>query len=578
MSKKVRMRIIFLALAGILCILPFFLKPVYFMEPDDYLLNFIANGSYGAAYSPWLVFIQYPAGMLLKGLYALTTAVNWYAVLLVGADLLAFFVLYCCIWEYTRSWPGVVLLALVNGACSYYFLTFTVSAFLTAAAGFALLACSLKDKIPEKEKSKENKEDRTTKDVRQSGIPAGILGAVLIWIGYCLRSDTLIPMFACALPLLLHICLTWWKTTQGGVGAKIAGVLRTGLRKAWAAVLILLVLVGGTSWIEKQAYSSDEWKSYMDFTDARGYAVDYPTLDYNVHREEFEALDVSNTDYAMLVSWKFAEKQVFTVEKMNAIGALEAKHIVLEGRLRVASEQLDSLGKFLILLPLMVYVMLLLTSRRYPWKAGLLTVLMEFALAAALLFIRMRFVLRVELPISVAAVVMLLLLQESKEIRKAAAAILICVIAAGWIWFVHGFHQSSGERRRPPDSKAHAELKQEIASNPDVFYIMDGGSLSTLFYYNRPVTQVKTTDLFQNVLRSGSWDTFSPRYYHQVEGKLANPDNLLTSLRGYTNLRFVSTDAGLLRGFLEEHTELECKPVETEYENTPFKVYQFAVD
>ncbi len=44
----------------------------YYMEPDDYLLNYIANGSYGTEHSHYLIYIRGSIGLILKGLYQLS--------------------------------------------------------------------------------------------------------------------------------------------------------------------------------------------------------------------------------------------------------------------------------------------------------------------------------------------------------------------------------------------------------------------------------------------------------------------------------------------------------------------------
>lgn len=64
--------------------LPFLTGTVYFMVADDYLINYIANGSYGLTYSDRLTFLRMPLGVLLKFLYGLTSSWNWYFLLLLS--------------------------------------------------------------------------------------------------------------------------------------------------------------------------------------------------------------------------------------------------------------------------------------------------------------------------------------------------------------------------------------------------------------------------------------------------------------------------------------------------------------
>ena len=131
--------LICLGLSLAACALPFLTGTVYFMVADDYLLNYIANGSYGLENSDHLIFIRIPVGALLKALYSVSSSVNWYMILLLAGTVLSFALLHTCVWKRTGSCPAMILSLVINYITVAYFFSFTVVAFLCCAAGFAVL-------------------------------------------------------------------------------------------------------------------------------------------------------------------------------------------------------------------------------------------------------------------------------------------------------------------------------------------------------------------------------------------------------------------------------------------------------
>ena len=123
-----------LAVSVLLTVLPCFFTDIFYLYGDDYLLNYIANGSFGEKYSAYLVFIKYPAGLMLKALYALAPGVNWYAVLIIGTIALSFAVIHRAILRTTSHPAAIVFSLIMNAVVVPLFLTFTVAAFLAAAA------------------------------------------------------------------------------------------------------------------------------------------------------------------------------------------------------------------------------------------------------------------------------------------------------------------------------------------------------------------------------------------------------------------------------------------------------------
>ena len=554
-DKWNHIKIRFFLLSLITGALPFFLLPVYFMEPDDYLLNYIANGSYGFEGSQNLVFIKLPIGCLLKLLYRLTTQVNWYAILLAAFIILSYTVIYDCIWACTKSHLGILAVFLSNLVVLTWFFTFTVAGYLTVLAGGVLVCTAI---------------------IREKPMGCRIAGVLLIYLGYCMRKDTVLSTLFLLIPLGLR-CL--YRTY--GISELKKQILL--FLKSWGMPIVLaLILLGGTHVLDRAAYQGEQWDGFLEFTSARGYAVDYPSLTYAYHIGEFQEVGIDEIDYYMLVGWNFAEKQVFTPDKMSGAGRVEARNISLRSRTDYAIGQLNRKGILLILLPFFTWLFLLLSRKKYPWFFGLITVGCVWMLDLILLIIRLRYVDRVVFPMMIASVTALILLGTGTEKKSpiASTTALVILLALPGCLYMKDFSSSVAWMKQPYDSPYHASLVKEIHDHPENLYVFDVVLLSGMYYYNHPVSKVLTTDTFQNVARAGSWDTFSLRYYNQVQNYVDDPDNLLSALILEKNVKYVSYDASVpkLKSFLEYHSGKTCNMSETSFEDSRYKIYSFELN
>lgn len=640
-----------LLLSAFLCLVTLPFRTLYFMEPDDYLLNFIANGSYGWKYSENLVYIRTSVGYLLKGLYHLTGAVNWYAVLLLLVILCSFAVFYDILWLRTRSAAALLLTASLDFLAVPVFFTYTAAAFFSACAGLLLL----EDGLFHRQGSK------------NTGTVELTAGIVFFYFGFALRKDNIVPELALCLPIAAYSFLHVIRDCASTAGkrddkypdvhlfrnsdtsnakdatcrempsrfsqAKKAG--NVAFHRILPALLAGILLFGGDTVIQSRSYGSDTWKFFSSFNEARTSVVDYNRLSYDLHKTELESAGLSATDYDMLCSWKFADKKVFTIDGMTAAGRLARHSFSPEERMADARQNLQGANLQIFLLPAAAWIFLLFLNfarRRKrilrPILLSSLTLLMWYLLCAALLLYRMRFVTRVAAPLMMTAVVWILLSGLGQEqavpvhgsvkpeqavpsrrnaeteqaapdcgsvkpdtdkfsgrnsVRKRACGSVICtILAIAAMLLTVGMEVTctrdflaSTQDHRQEDNTAYQSMKEEIAADSSRLYIIDGYVLSMLYYYDRPVKDVLCTDTFQNIVRSGSWDSFSGRYYLQAENlNLSDPNRPLLSLVTDPGTIFVSQDASLMQAFLSEQTG---KNIQAEEKNTgtDIHIYRF---
>ena len=573
-------RLFCLLLSAFLCLVTLPFRTLYFMEPDDYLLNFIANGSYGWKYSENLVYIRTSVGYLLKGLYHLTGAVNWYAVLLLLVILCSFAVFYDILWLRTRSAAALLLTASLNFLAVPVFFTYTAAAFFSACAGFLLLEDGLFH----------------SPDSNNTGTVELTAGIVFFYFGFALRKDTIVPELALCFPIAMYSFLH----TIRGYSPKVQKregrhSVRHPFHRILPALLAGILLFGGDAVIQSKSYGSDTWRFFSSFNEARTSVVDYNRLSYDLHKTELENAGLSATDYDMLCSWKFADKKVFTIDGMTAAGKLARHSFSLPERVADARQNLQGATLRIFLLPAAAWTFVLFLNfarrrkrRLSPALLSGLTLLMWYLLCAALLLYRMRFVTRVAAPLMMTAIIWILtaglghgqaaparknVKQEQavpacenekpdtenssgrKSVWKESCQNVICsVLAIVTLLLTVGMEitctrdfLASTRDHRQAGNTAYQSVKEEITADSSRLCIIDGYVLSMLYYYDRPVKDVLCTDTFWNIVRSGSWDSFSERYYLQAENlHLTDPDRPLLSLVTDPGTIFVSQDASLM--------------------------------
>ena len=602
-------RLFCLLLSAFLCLVTLPFRTLYFMEPDDYLLNFIANGSYGWKYSENLVYIRTSVGYLLKGLYHLTGAVNWYAVLLLLVILCSFAVFYDILWLRTRSAAALLLTASLNFLAVPVFFTYTAAAFFSACAGLLLLEDGLFH----------------SPDSNNTGTVELTAGIVFFYFGFALRKDTIVPELALCFPIAMYSFLH----TIRGYSPKVQKregrhSVRHPFHRILPALLAGILLFGGDAVIQSKSYGSDTWRFFSSFNEARTSVVDYNRLSYDLHKTELENAGLSATDYDMLCSWKFADKKVFTIDGMTAAGKLARHSFSLPERVADARQNLQGATLRIFLLPAAAWTFVLFLNfarrrkrRLSPALLSGLTLLMWYLLCAALLLYRMRFVTRVAAPLMMTAIIWILtaglghgqaaparknVKQEQavpacenekpdtenssgrKSVWKESCQNVICrilaivtlLLTAGMeITCTRDFLASTRDHRQAGNT-AYQSVKEEITADSSRLCIIDGYVLSMLYYYDRPVKDVLCTDTFWNIVRSGSWDSFSERYYLQAENlHLPDPDRPLLSLVTDPGTIFVSQDASLMQAFLSEQTGKNILVEERENTGTDIHIYQF---
>ena len=533
-----------------------------FAAMDDYLMSYAANGSLGDTALYNLIYPNVLFGAFLRPLYYLFPAINWYGLVLVVTQAVTFAIWVWIAQENSQNTVFHIVVLLCAG-CSLFITTFTVTAYLSTISGLGLLFLGFYQK-------------------KSKVAPAAVL--LMLW-GFLIRKSVLLSVIILFGGHAVSILFDQCKEKRKAIGTCIAiGLLLFGfffvgeLGWTWATLPIclfcslvawkiiansnssLLPLVGPLSLFlvlcacsQAIQYTVEQvtgWQEFRNYTTARSDAVDSPYVSFGLIEEPLTQADVSETDYTMLYSWQFADKAVFSEEKLHEISNIVYEH---------SGEALDLKAQFLglgakaaFLLP--VLVALALAVRGQGRRLILVSSLVCLWAMFILLVFRQRLVARVYIPLSIGSSLQMLLSSTRtnpyREIRK-LTKILVNVLA----FCGAGLLILQSWNLLPPQNFALQDIVAYIRSDTNKHYIVQSDVYNSAYYSGKPVFEVVPTDVFQNIIKHGSVDSFSPRQYEQMEGwNLSNPDRLLMSLVSDDDMYYVGYDASLLQRYLSQHT------------------------
>lgn len=211
------------------------LLPMGFEENDDVMMCMIANGAYSGTPDYHLVYINVLYGMVLAGLYSLTTAIEWYTLAFAVLHVLSMScITYCLLTTPNRArWERILWLVIlyVLWARIIVALQFTTTAGLVCLAGCMLLL-------------------RESRRARWSGVVLVIIAALIRFMAAGLVGMLMAPI------ILYTYRLQWRK---------------------YIPIVVMLTAVVGCRIANHYTYDRDpEWRYYRAYNQLRAQLNDNP--------------------------------------------------------------------------------------------------------------------------------------------------------------------------------------------------------------------------------------------------------------------------------------------------------------
>lgn len=241
------------------------------LQSDDAQMRAIASGAFTGHTDGHLVFMKYVLGVFISSLYKVFPEYNCYGIFFFGL-IAGVMVLYCTYFLEERSYFQAILfgaLFIIIIIPLILELNFTYSAVIVGSL-------ALFYQIIDNYNSKKSK----------------VFFVLSLWLCYCIRYEVFFMM----LPFLLLDVV--YKIILHTSDRK---VFIKELAKPYLCVLILLLI---TVIVEKTAYSSEEWRKFIEYNNNRTQVIDYSDwpgyaenqdmyLKYGIDENKYELLDYS---------------------------------------------------------------------------------------------------------------------------------------------------------------------------------------------------------------------------------------------------------------------------------------------
>lgn len=272
----------------------------YYETNDDIFMSHFVDGSMAVRQSR-LMYINVIIGALLKGLYTLLPSVPWYALLQYAMIFAGFTAMT---WVLLRRWeriPAIVLsIAMISffGLDAYIRLQYTKTTAAAAVFGVMLMVHALSE-------------------AKGTGARRAcmLLGTMLALLGGLYRAKQFLACGAVVCWMLLDDLAALLKN-----GADTKAKLRAFCETLKPFVLLLL-LFGIFRAADSFAYSG-EWRSYLDYNDARTQLLDFGSADYEAHRKAYDSLGISETLSELINGWNFYDPDKLDTDTFLKLAAL----------------------------------------------------------------------------------------------------------------------------------------------------------------------------------------------------------------------------------------------------------------
>ena len=280
----------------------------YYDLNDDTAMKDILSGTYTGVPDGHSIQMLYPLGFCISILYKMMPVIPWYGIFLCGCQFLAVWICFCSLLRQStvgsRKKTWLLLLTAATGSLFLYefvFIQYTVTAGLLAVAALVRLCASPK--------------------AGETGFfRYHIVTIVLIVLAFYLRTEML--MLLCP---FLGIAGLWQIFGECAQEKDVLSKRNIWIRYSLLAVCVL-VLMGVGMLTDRAAYSSPEWKSFRQFFDDRTSVYDfYGIPDYEVHREFYEEIGLSEAEYTLLINYNFDLDEEINTETMSRLAEYAAQ-------------------------------------------------------------------------------------------------------------------------------------------------------------------------------------------------------------------------------------------------------------
>ncbi len=260
-------------------------KLIHFGTVDDVLLYDMVTSYKTNAHSEQVFFVSIIFGYILRFLYGVLPAVNWFGVMYLAAYNLAYITLFKIVEKHGSN---VAFISVLSGLHIYFLMriSFTTNAFILVCTSVLWLFDSV-----------EKLEKKSVGNI--------IYGFLLMLAGFGMRRDA----------TLFCIVLLFVPTFVLAIVKKQKSVA------VIAAILVLLTVSNYSMEAVQTAYKAaiPTETYYNEFQPYRSAASDGGKISYKRHKELFDEAGLSSNDIKIYKRYIYGDKEAYSGEKLKAI-------------------------------------------------------------------------------------------------------------------------------------------------------------------------------------------------------------------------------------------------------------------
>ena len=513
---------------------------IRFSVADDYLLNNIISGTFGENYDSQLLYINNILGIIMNFFYHLIPNINIYTFYLITILCVCFTKVIEYMLENKQYifFPVLFILYILT----LFNITYTIIAYLSISIGFIEIIF---------------RKDRKA-----------YISYFLIINGVLLRSQALIPVFG-VLGVILIMQLIKTKNSQKILN--ICGLM---------IVSFIFIICGNL--VYKKDNTLKEFKKWQDTSIS---LRDYQPVNYNEYEELFKQIGWNENDLALFYSWNFADKEKFSIEKMETVVNnvsikdrynLNYKAIITNFIKQYYTKEFDINNIYIIIF----IITFIITIKNTQSKRECLYVFLATLFLNIILMIRNRYPYRVVYPQYLLAIIYFI--YDSKKdgicnntIIKGKYVlgfnIIICTLLS--ILYIQQYTEISNYYKK--EYKETIDFMEQISKKGNL-YIADSLNYNYLTM-NYKITDRKIIGEFDFLIKAGGGDCFSKRYYDYIKRfELKHQDNLYKNLK-QENVYYIGNKSEILTQYLKENVDENYVLKECESINN-ITIYKFQSD
>jgi len=277
-------------------------------------------------------------------------------------------------------------------------------------------------------------------------------------------------------------------------------------------MLILIGIVLSIN-VSNKVYSmtQPDVQEYLKWNELSTNLRDFPEINYEKHREEFEKLGISENDLLTSTYWLFAEKKALNNEMLEKIQSVRS--ITEKYSFNIPQFINDYFQNIILVAYLILFVGWLIIFKPKNIWAWLLPVT-PFILIGAL-FVRQRVVERVYLPLMVSFLMFFLIYAPvfyekrqwfKKKVVFLCAQVILLMVGYKWLEFMN----QEWYWFPTINDSVNVTYHEVVEEHPDQLIIFGGYGMLVNAQPSLSTFRIRTNQVVSNTTTLGNWQTFSP--------------------------------------------------------------------